>query len=402
MARISTRAHETQFSPIRKLKPLADEARKQGKRIYNLNIGQPDLPTPQAFREGLREVPEVIAYSPSQGLDEAVDALRRYYRDLGIELGRDQLLVTTGGSEALLFALLAITDPGDEVLVPEPFYTNYNSYAAMASVRLVPLETEPETGFHLPEREAMERKITERTQAILICNPNNPTGTVYTSDELRTLKEIVLEHDLFLIADEVYREFVYDGLPHQSALQLPGLEERVIVCDSISKRFSACGARLGAIASRNPDVMEAALKFAQARLSPPTAEQFGLVRLLRSGDYRREIRRIVEEFARRRDALFEELQRVEGAFCVKPQGAFYAVVKLPVDDAERFCAWLVSEFEHEGETVMLAPARDFYSTPGKGRDEVRIAYVLGVEKLRRAMRILRAALEAYPDPGRTG
>ena len=400
MARISTRAHETQFSPIRKLKPLADEAVKQGKRIYNLNIGQPDLPTPQAFREGLREVPDVIAYSPSQGLDEAVDAFRGYYRDRGIELDRDQLIVTTGGSEAVFFALLAVTDPGDEVLVPEPFYTNYNSYATMASVKLLPLETKPETGFHLPKRAAIETKITERTRAILICNPNNPTGTVYTPEELQTLKEIVLEHDLFLISDEVYREFVYDGLVHTSALQLEGLEERAIVCDSISKRFSACGARLGVIASRNSEVMEAALKFAQARLSPPTAEQFGLIRLLRSGDYQREIQQIVEEFARRRDALFEELQRIEGAFCIKPQGAFYAVVRLPVDDAERFCAWLLAEFEHEGETVMLAPAQDFYATPGKGLHEVRIAYVLGAEKLRRAMQILRAALEAYP--GRTG
>jgi len=353
-AQISKRAQKTQFSPIRKLKPLADEALKQGRRIYNLNIGQPDLPTPPAFHEGLREVPDVIAYSPSQGLDEAVDAFRQYYRDLGIELERDQLVVTTGGSEALLFAFLAITDPGDEVLVPEPFYTNYNSYAAMASVRLIPLETEPKTGFHLPEREAIERKITERTRAILICNPNNPTGTVYTPEELQVLREIALERDLFLIADEVYREFVYDGLTHKSALQLEGLEERAIVCDSISKRFSACGARLGVIASRNPDVMEAALKFAQARLSPPTAEQFGLIRLLRSGDYRREIQQIVEEFARRRDALFEELRRIEGAFCVKPQGAFYAVVKLPVDavPASRLLPLAMEpDLAHEPETA---------------------------------------------------
>lgn len=399
MVRISTRAQQTQFSPIRKLKPLADEAAKQGKRIYNLNIGQPDLPTPKAFHEGLRDVPEVIAYSPSPGLDEALDALRSYYRDRGIELERDQLLVTTGGSEALLFAFLSVTDPGDEVLVPEPFYTNYNSYATMASVRLIPLETEPETGFHLPPPEAIEARITERTRGILICNPNNPTGTVYTPEELQTLRELVLQHDLFLISDEVYREFVYDGLTHESALHLEGLEERAIVCDSLSKRFSACGARLGVIASRNPDVMEAALKFAQARLSPPTAEQWGLIRLLR-GDYPREIRQIVEEFARRRDALFEELQRIEGAFCVKPQGAFYAVVRLPIDDAERFCSWLLREFQHEGETVLLAPAQDFYSTPGKGRDEVRIAYVLACERLRRAMEILRAGLEAYP--GRVG
>jgi aspartate aminotransferase len=265
----------------------------------------------------------------------------------------------------------------------------------MAAVELVPLETRAETGFHLPKRSEIEAKITARTKAILICNPNNPTGTVYTHDELQMLCDLALEHDLFLISDEVYREFVYDGLKHISVLQLEGLERHAILVDSISKRFSACGARIGAIASCNPEVMKAALKFAQARLSPPTAGQLGLIRFLHSRDYRRQVAAIIEEFARRRDALFDELRSIPGAFCVKPQGAFYVVVRLPIDDAERFCAWLLTDFDLDGETVLLAPAADFYKTPGRGLGEVRIAYVLGVEKLRGAMQILRAGLEAY-------
>jgi aspartate aminotransferase len=395
MASISKRAVSTQFSPIRKLKPLADEALKRGKKIYNLNIGQPDIPTPKAFLEGLKETPEVLAYSPSQGLDEAVEALRSYYEDQGIPLERDQLVITTGGSEAILFAVLAATDPGDEILVPEPFYTNYNSYATMAAVELVPIETRAETGFHLPKRSEIEAKITARTKAILICNPNNPTGTVYTHDELQMLCDLALEHDLFLISDEVYREFVYDGLKHTSVLQLEGLERHAILVDSISKRFSACGARIGAIASRNPDVMEAALKFAQARLSPPTAEQLGLIRLLSSSDYRHNLQQMISEFEGRRDAILEDLQQIPGVVYRKPQGAFYLIVELPVDDAERFCSWLIKDFDLDGETVLLAPAADFYKTPGRGLGEVRIAYVLGVEKLRGAMQILRAGLEAY-------
>jgi aspartate aminotransferase len=395
MAHISNRAQETQFSPIRKLKPLADEALKQGKKIYHLNIGQPDIPTPKAFLEGLQDLPDVLAYSPSQGIDEAVEALCGYYESQGIPLERDQVIITTGGSEAVLFAFMAVADPGDEIIVPEPFYTNYNSYATMAGVRLAPIETRAETGYHLPEREVIEGAVTPRTKAILICNPNNPTGTVYTAAELEMLKQIALERDLFLICDEVYREFVYDGLSHLSVLQLKELADRAILVDSISKRFSACGARLGAIAGRNPEVMGAALKFAQARLSPPTAEQLGLIRLLASGDYRREAERMIAEFRRRRDVVHEEIQRIPGAVCLKPRGAFYAMVRLPVDDAERFCAWLLTDFQLEGETVMLAPAADFYKTQGKGRDEARIAYVLDVEKLRRAMGILSAGLEAY-------
>jgi len=392
---ISKRARDTQFSPIRKLKPLADRALKAGKSIYNLNIGQPDIPTPESFLEGIKRPPKVLAYSPSQGLDEAVEALISYYEDQNIPLQREELVITAGGSEAILFALLAVTDPGAEVLTPEPFYTNYSSYATMAAVALIPLETRPDDGFRLPQRAEIEAKITQRTRAILICNPNNPTGTVYSREELEMLRQIVLERDLFLISDEVYREFVYDGLAHTSVLQLEGLEEQAILVDSISKRFSACGARVGAIASRNAEIMQAALKFAQARLSPPTLGQLGLINFLKSSSYREQVTQMIEEFRRRRDLVCDEIQKIPQAFCLKPQGAFYLIVRLPVDDAERFCSWLLAEFELEGETVMLAPATDFYATPGKGRDEVRIAYVLDRERLKRAMRIIRAGLEAY-------
>jgi len=396
MARISRRAQRTQFSPIRKLKPLADGALKAGKKIYNLNIGQPDLPTPKAFLEGLRKAPEVIAYSPSQGLDEALEALVSYYEDQGIPLQREEIVITAGGSEAILFAFLAVTDPGDEVLTPEPFYTNYHSYATMADVRLVPLQTRPENGFHLPEREEIEAKITPQTKALLICNPNNPTGTVYRREELEMLAEIALKHDLFLISDEAYREFVYDGREHISVLELEGLAERAVLVDSISKRFAACGARIGAIASRNPEVMQSALKFAQARLSPPTLGQLGLIRLFKSSTYRREVAKIIGEFERRRDLIYREITEIPGAFCLKPEGAFYLIVRLPIDDAESFCSWLLAEFDLEGETVMLAPATDFYATPGRGKDEVRIAYVLDEEALKRAMAVLREGLSAYP------
>lgn len=395
MARISKRAEKTQFSPIRKLKPVADQARAAGKKIHNLNIGQPDIPTPQAFLDGVKKLPNVLAYSPSQGLDEAVDALLSYYEDQNIPLEREQVIITAGGSEAIIFALMAVTDPGDEILVPEPFYTNYNSYATMAGIEIRPIETWGETGFRLPERRAIEAAITPKTRAVLFCNPGNPTGTVYTRDELQMLGEIAIEHDLFLISDEVYREFIYDRLAHTSVLQLEGLEERAILVDSISKRFSACGARIGAIASRNSQIMQAALKFAQARLSPPTLGQLGLIHMLKSNTYRKEVAQMIAEFEKRRDLVYEEIIKIPGVACRKPQGAFYVIAKLPIDDAERFCSWLLTEFQRDGETVLLAPAADFYKTAGKGRDEVRIAYVLNTQTLRRAMEILSAGLDAY-------
>ncbi|MCS6936272.1 MAG: pyridoxal phosphate-dependent aminotransferase [Candidatus Bipolaricaulota bacterium] len=396
MLPISQRARTVQASPIRKLKPLADQAKRAGKRVYHLNIGQPDIPTPKEYFDGIRQAAQgVLAYSPSQGLDEALDALAEYYRTFGIALTRDELIVTTGGSEAITFALLAVTDVGDEILVPEPFYTNYNSYAQITGVQIVPIETRAEEGFRLPERKLIESKITPKTRAILFCNPGNPTGVVYTKAELEMLAEIARKHNLYLISDEVYREFTYDGAQAISALQLSGVEDRAILVDSISKRFSACGARLGVIASKNASVMESALKFAQARLSPPTLEQHGLIHLLKSSQYQNYVREMISEFARRRDLVYSELQRMPGVICAKPQGAFYVIAKLPVEDAEHFVRWLLTDFALQNETVMLAPAAEFYATPGKGRDEVRIAYVLNTDALRRAMRILREGLQAY-------
>lgn len=395
MPEISKKAYLIQHSPIRKLKPLADRAKRTGKKVYHLNIGQPDIPTPREFLKGFQEAPEVLSYSPSQGLDEAVRALERYYKGHGIELERDEINVTVGGSEAVIFAMMTTLNPGDELIIPEPFYTNYNGYATMAGVEIVPLTTYAENGFRLPPKREIESKITRNTKAMLITNPGNPTGVVYTEGELETLKEIALKYDLFLISDEVYREFVYDGLKHRSVMNLKELEGHAILVDSISKRFSACGARIGALASRNKDVMEAVLKFAQARLSPPTAGQLGMIHFLNSPDYPGKVIEMIERFRERRDLLFEELQRVPGIFCTKPQGAFYIVAKLPVVDAEEFAKWLLSDFELDGETVMLAPASGFYKTEGLGKDEVRIAYVLGRESLKRAIEVLREGLNAY-------
>jgi aspartate aminotransferase len=396
MLSISRRARTVQASPIRKLKPLADQAKRAGKKIYHLNIGQPDIATPKEYFDGIRQAAQgVLAYSPSQGMDETLDAFVNYYRSFGISLKREELIVTAGGSEAITFALLAVTDIGDEILVPEPFYTNYNSYAQITGIQIAPIETSAEQGFRLPDKRAIETKITPKTKAVLFCNPGNPTGVVYTRAELEMLAEIALKYNLYIIADEVYREFAYDGVQHVSVLQLPNLDDRAILVDSISKRFSACGARLGALASVNSLVMESALKLAQARLSPPTLEQFGLIHLLQSSDYHRFVRAMIAEFERRRDLLCRELQKMPGVLCPKPQGAFYVIAKLPIEDAEHFTRWLLTDFALDGETVMLAPAAEFYGTPGKGRDEVRIAYVLNTDALKRAMRVLREGLQAY-------
>ena len=395
MPEISRRSQQTQASPIRKLKPLADQAIKVGKKLYNLNIGQPDIPTPKAFMAGLQAVPPVLAYSPSQGLDEALEALVHYYEEQNIKLTKEELIITVGGSEAVIFALLAVTDHGDEILIPEPFYTNYNSYAQMSGVNIIPIEARVEYGFRLPDKKAIESKISPKAKAVLICNPGNPTGVVYSKAELDILKELAMKYNLFLISDEVYREFIYDGLKHISVLHLKGLEEHAILVDSISKRFSACGARVGAIASKNKAVMEVALKFAQARLSPPTLGQLGLIHLLKSSTYRKELAHMIAEFERRRDLVYAELQKMDGVICRKPQGAFYIIAKLPVKDAEEFCQWLLTDFSVDGETVLMAPAADFYKTQNKGRDEVRIAYVLDREALKKAMRILSEGLKAY-------
>jgi aspartate aminotransferase len=380
-------------SPIRKLMPLADEARRRGVHVFHLNIGQPDLETPEVMRARLAQVDKVLAYTPSGGTSEFLAALGTYYRRQGIELALSELIATTGGSEALLFAFLATCADGDEALVCEPYYTNYNAFATMAGVRLVPLRTRGEDGFHLPPREDWERALTPRTRLVLLCNPNNPTGTVYTREEVERVAAFCRDRGLYLVSDEVYREFVYDGRRAFSALNLPGYEDHVIVADSLSKRYSACGIRLGCLATRNGEVYQAALRMAQGRLSPPGLAQLVATGLTEVGqDY---FAAVAAEYQARRDVLFEGLTRIPGLFLRKPEGAFYFVARLPVDDAEEFARFLLADFAHEGATVMVAPAAGFYATPGLGRDEVRIAYVLKRQDLERAIPALAAGLEAY-------
>jgi len=390
---ISERGRKMPASPIRKLMPLADEAKRRGVKVYHLNIGQPDLETPPAMRAKLAQAPSVFAYTPSAGTAECLDTLREYYRRLGITLEADQIIATTGGSEAILFAFMACANEGDEALVVEPFYTNYTAFATMAGVRLVPLRARGEDGFHLPPVEEWRRAITPRTRLVLLCNPGNPTGTVYRRDELEATLAFCRENGLFLVADEVYRELVYDGRSATSALRLQGGDEETIVVDSLSKRYSACGIRLGCLVSRNKDVCSAVLRMAQGRLSPP-----GLAQLVALGandlgpDY---TSGIVREYQSRRDVLFEGLSRIPGVFLRKPEGAFYFVARLPIDDGEDFASWLLTDYAHEGATVMVAPAQGFYATPGLGRDEVRIAYVLDRRDLEASVRILTHAIPTY-------
>lgn len=390
---ISRRAEQMPASPIRKLAPLADDAKKRGVTVYHLNIGQPDLETPEVMRRRLRELPKVLAYSPSGGTPEYLAAIQGYYARLGIELGPQQLLATTGGSEALLFSFMACADQGDEAIVVEPFYTNYSAFARMAGVSLVPLTSKAEDGFHLPPREAWEKVLSDKTRMVILCNPSNPTGTVYTKDELEMVASFCRDHGLFLISDEVYREFVYDGKRSMSALDLPGMEDRVIVCDSLSKRYSACGIRLGTLITRNAEVHAAAMKMAQGRLSPPGLAQMLAVGASEVGpDY---TEAVITEYQRRRDVLFEGLSKIPGVFLRKPEGAFYFIARLPVKDSEDFARYLLTDFQLDGATVMVAPAPGFYATPGLGADEVRIAYVLKEKDLEASIRILAAALTAY-------
>lgn len=392
---ISRRAEAIQESPIRKLAPLAAAARARGVRIYNLNIGQPDVPTPPEFLRAVCAFREpVLAYGPSDGLPELKAAMCEYFARYAIPLSPPEVLITNGGSEAILFAFNVVADDGDEIIIPEPFYTNYNGYAEMANVRVRPVRTHAEEGFHLPPDEVLDAAVTPRTRAVLVCSPNNPTGTVLTWEELERLAAFAQRHDLFLIADEVYKEFTYDGRRHRSVLELPGVQERVIVVDSVSKRFSACGARIGAVISRNPEVMAACLKFGQARLCPPTLEQLGAVAAYRLPDsYFDAVR---SEYQRRRDVLYEALTADPGVVLRRPRGAFYMIVKMPgIADAEHFTRWLLADYQHAGETVMLAPANGFYATPGAGSNEVRIAYVLDENKLRRAAEIFLAGLRTY-------
>ncbi len=392
---LSRRAQAMPASPIRRLAPFAVAARKAGRTVYPLNIGQPDLPTPPAIlaRFGAFREP-YVAYGPSQGLPEFVEALRWYYAGIGVPLATEEIFVTTAGSEALLFTLGALCDPGDQVLVFEPFYTNYNGFAAMMSVEPVAVTTRAEDGYHLPSRAAIEAKIGPRTRAILICSPNNPTGTVYSDEEIDLLAAICRERGLMLVADEVYREFVYDGRKHRSVLTLAGMEQQVIVVDSVSKRYSLCGARLGNIVSRNREFMAAILRFGQARLCPPTVEQFACTALTEvPTSY---ITGVIAEYQRRRDVVMEALCAIPGVLVRRPEGAFYLCPRLPIEDSNAFAEFLLRDFALDGETVMVAPADGFYATPGLGRDEVRIAYVLEEEKLRRAMKCLGAALAAFP------
>ncbi len=385
-----------QASPIRKLVPLANRARAKGISVFHLNIGQPDILTPPEYWKSMGEnLPEVLAYGPSQGLDVLRDAISNYYRRAGIDVGRDDILITTGGSEAVFFAFMIACDPGDEVICFEPFYTNYNGFAAMAGVKLVPVTSSVEAGFHLPPEEDIQAKVTERTRAILICTPNNPTGTVLSRDELDVLSSIVRRNDLYLLSDEVYRDFVFDGGAHSSTLEMPEIADRVIVMDSISKRFSSCGARLGDMISRNPAVMEMALKLGQARLCPPTMAQYGAAWIYEHLDDSY-YKGVLETYQNRRDLLMDELSGVEGVFFLKPEGAFYATIRLPVEDAEKFASWMLTDFNVNGETTMVAPAAGFYATPGLGQDQIRIAYVLSEEKMKRALNVLREGLKAYP------
>jgi len=391
----SKRVEGAPESPIRKLIPYADQAKAAGKHVFHLNIGQPDIPTPPEMWKAVADAKiEVLSYSPSGGIPEFREALIGYYGRYDIPVEPAQLLVTTAGSEAILFTLAAICDPGDEVLIPEPFYANYNGYAALLGLRVAPVTARPEDGYALPPRDVLEGAITERTRAIIICNPSNPTGRVYTRPELETLAALARERDLYLIADEVYREFCYADQAPISILSFDQIRDRAIMVDSISKRFSACGARIGCLISRNEDLVAGAMKFAQARLSPPTLGQvMGTAALSLPATY---FDATLAEYRRRRDAIMEELVAMPGVVCQTPQGAFYVMAKLPVADAEGFVRWLLTDFDVDGETTMVAPGNGFYATPGAGESEVRIAYVLKVEHLRRAMHVLSQGLNAYP------
>tara|TARA_B110000914_G_scaffold76984_1_gene67684 strand:+ start:2546 stop:3781 length:1236 start_codon:yes stop_codon:yes gene_type:complete len=395
MPKISNKGIAMPESPIRKLVPFAETAKKSGKKVYHLNIGQPDIKTPEVALEAIHNFQnKVVEYSHSAGFESYRKGLANYYQNLGIDVNHEEVIVTTGGSEALLFALNSCLDNGDEIIIPEPFYANYNGFSTSAGVKVKPIATSINDGFALPAIEEFEKLITPETKAILICNPGNPTGYLYSKEELETLRDIVIKHDLFLIADEVYREFAYDGHIHYSVLNIEGLDQHAIVIDSTSKRYSMCGIRVGCIVSKNKELMSTAMKFAQARLSPPTFGQIaGEAALKTDPSYFKEVS---AEYISRRDVLVEGLNKIEGVLCPKPTGAFYAIAQLPVDDADKFAQWLLEDFELNGETIMVAPAAGFYSTPNTGTNQVRIAYVLNKESLQKSIDILAAALKVYP------
>jgi aspartate aminotransferase len=396
MPSISQKGIQLPASPIRKLVPFAEKAKSQGVKIYHLNIGQPDIQTPDVALQAIKNTDlKVIEYSHSAGNESYRRKLASYYSKNGIHVDHNQIMITTGGSEALLFGIMTCLDPGDEIIVPEPFYANYLSFAQTAGAVVVPVKSTIDEGFALPPVESFEQLITPKTKAILISNPGNPTGYLYSRAELEKLREILLRHDLYLFADEVYREFCYDGETFFSAMQLEGLENNVILIDSVSKRYSMCGARIGAMVTRNAEVMQTALKFAQARLSPPTFGQIASEAALDTPDSYFEA--VVSEYVARRDLMVDGLNSIPGVFCPKPKGAFYAMARLPIQDSDHFCQWLLEEFRYENATVMLAPATGFYSTPGSGKDEVRIGYVLNLTDLNKCVEILREALKVYPN-----
>jgi aspartate aminotransferase len=395
MPGISNKGSMMPESPIRKLVPFAEAAKKRGVKVYHLNIGQPDIKTPEVAMNAIKSYNEkVVAYSHSAGHAVYREKLAAYYQKNHIDVDSEDIIVTTGASEALLFAMQSIMDEGDELIIPEPFYANYNGFATNAGVKVKPIFSDINDGFSLPPISDFEKNITNKTRAIIVCNPNNPTGYLYSQEELEVLKHIALKYDLYLIADEVYREFVYDGKKHHSVMNLEGLDQHSILIDSVSKRYSACGFRIGCIISKNKKLMSTALKFAQARLSPPSFGQVaGEAALDTPQSYFDEV---LDEYLQRRDLVVEAINNIEGAFCPNPRGAFYVVAKLPVDDTDIFCRWILESFDHKKQTVMFAPASGFYSTPGLGKDEIRISYVLNTHDLKNAMEVLEEALKVYP------
>ena len=385
-------------SPIRKLVPYSEKAKTQGITVYHLNIGQPDIETPEVALNAVKNLDrKVIEYSHSAGFESYRNALSAYYIKNGIRVSPEDIIITTGGSEALIFGFMTTCNPGDEVIIPEPFYANYNGFAVTAGINVVPVTATIESGFALPPITEIEKKITSKTKGIVICNPGNPTGYLYSKEELEQLRDLVKKHDLFLFADEVYREFCYDGAVPFSVMNLDGIENNVIMIDSVSKRYSMCGARIGALISKNKEVMAAALKFGQARLSPPTIDQIAAEAALKTPQSYFD--NVVREYVQRRNIMIQGLNSIPGVFCPNPSGAFYCVAKFPVDDAEKFCQWLLEDFSYKGQTVMMAPANGFYATKGAGLQEARIAYVLNQEDLKKAVICLEKALEVYP--GRT-
>lgn len=398
MPQISVKGRKMPQSPIRKLVPYAEQAKKQGRKIYHLNIGQPDIEAPEVALNAIHNYDKkVIEYSHSAGNPSYREKLTGYYKKHNIHISADEIIVCAGASEAILFAFQSCMDPDDEVIIPEPFYANYNGFAVNAGVKVKPIPSNINDGFALPPIEEFEKVISPKTKAILLCNPNNPTGYLYSREELEIVCDLVKKHDLYLISDEVYREFCYDGKEHYSVMYLKGIENNVILIDSISKRYSACGVRIGYIISKNKELMATAMKFAQARLSPPGIGQVAAEAAIDTPDEYFE--EVVKEYYARRQVVYDAINKMEGAFCPFPSGAFYVVAKLPIDDCDKFCQWLLEEFEYQNETVMLAPASGFYATPGSGYNEVRISYVLNVNDLTKAMKCLEESLKVYP--GRT-